>query len=107
MIKEILIKEVSKGHSTQNNSEADSNNWVPLLKYKKDYEAAIKEVRVNEWMRANGKLNAKITFDESVVLADKISHEKEAYAKEALIKEAVAKKAALENELNKPKAPDR
>ena len=50
------------------NPETAEHHWFPFLRYKKECEAAGKEVSVNEWMRATGQLDAKITHEESVVL---------------------------------------
>ena len=52
---------------------------------------------VNEWMRASGKLNAKIAHEESVASAEKIAAEKEADAKKAIEKEHQKKKEAIKN----------
>ena len=77
------------------NPETSNHHWFPFLRYKKECEAAGKEVSVNEWMRAAGKLDAKIAHEESVALAAKIKAEKEADAKKAIEKEAKEKKAGL------------
>tara|TARA_B100000965_G_scaffold404871_1_gene436937 strand:+ start:2418 stop:2711 length:294 start_codon:yes stop_codon:yes gene_type:complete len=77
------------------NPETANHHWFPFLRYKKECEEAGKEVSVNEWMRATGKLDAKIAHEESVALAAKIASEKEADAKKAIQKEAEEKKAAL------------
>ena len=77
------------------NPETANHHWFPFLRYKKECEAAGKEVSVNEWMRATGQLDAKIAHEESLALAEKIAAEKEAEAKKAIEKEAEEKKAAL------------
>ena len=85
------------------NPETANHHWFPFLRYKKECEAAGKDVSVNEWMRATGKLDAKIAHEESVALAAKISAEKEADAKKAIEKEAKEKKATLKKESNNAK----
>tara|TARA_B100000965_G_scaffold380658_1_gene377379 strand:- start:2308 stop:2619 length:312 start_codon:yes stop_codon:yes gene_type:complete len=77
------------------NPETANHHWFPFLRYKNECEAAGKEVSVNEWMRATGKLDEKIAHEEAVALAAKIAAEKEADAKKAIAKEAEEKKAAL------------
>ena len=72
--------------------ETANHHWFPFLRYKKECEAAGKEVSVNEWMRATGKLDAKIAHEESVVLAEKIAAEKE------IEKEALKKKKEIKSE---------
>ena len=85
------------------NPETANHHWFPFLRYKKECEAAGKEVSVNEWMRSTGQLDAKIAHEESVVLAEKLAAEKE-IEKEALKKkkeiekEAIEKKKGLEKE---------
>ena len=87
--------------------ETSNHHWFPFLRYKRDCEAAGKEVSVNDWLRESGKLDAKIAHEESVALAAKIAAEKEADAKKEIAKEAKEKKAAIikdtknEKELNK------
>ena len=83
--------------------ETANHHWFPFLRYKKECETAGKEVTVNEWMRAAGKLDAKIAHEESVALAAKIAEEKEADAKKAIEKEAEEKKAALRKDTSKTK----
>ena len=78
--------------------ETSNHHWFPFLRYKRDCEAAGKEVSVNDWMREAGKLDAKIAHEESVALAAKITAEKEADAKKAIAKEAEEKKAGIEND---------
>ena len=80
------------------NPETAEHHWFPFLRFKKECEAAGKEVSVNEWMRATGQLDAKIAHEESVALAAKISAEKEADAKRAIEKEALEKKALLKED---------
>ena len=85
------------------NPETAKHHWFPFLRYKKECEAAGKEVSVNEWMRATGKLDAKIAHEESVALAAKIAEEKEADAKKAIAREAEAKKEAVKKDTDKSK----
>ena len=80
------------------NPETANHHWFPFLRYKKECETAGKEVSVNEWMRATGKLDAKIAHEESVALAAKIAEEKEADSKKAIAKEAGEKKAAIKKD---------
>tara|TARA_B100000965_G_scaffold259594_1_gene218867 strand:+ start:1282 stop:1599 length:318 start_codon:yes stop_codon:yes gene_type:complete len=80
-----------------------NHHWYPFLRYKKECEAAGKEVSVNEWMRKAGKLDAKIAHEESVALAAKIAEEKEADAKKAIAKEAEEKRSAINNDTDKTK----
>ncbi len=86
---------MSKNSMNSSNPETAQHHWFPFLRYKKECEAAGKEVSVNEWMRATGQLDAKIAHEESVALAAKIAAEKEADAKRAIEKEALEKKAQL------------
>ena len=81
------------------NPENANHHWFPFLRFKKECEAAGKEVSVNEWMRATGKLEEKIAHEESVALAAKIAAEKEANAKKEIEKETLNKKKAIQNEL--------
>ena len=76
--------------SNARDPETANHHWFPFLRYKKECEAAGKEVSVNEWMRATGQLDAKIAHEESVVLAEKIAAEK------VIEKEALEKKKGLE-----------
>ena len=85
------------------NPETANHHWFPFLRYKKECEVAGKEVSINEWMRAAGKLDAKIAHEESVALAAKIAAEKEADSKKAIQQEAEEKKAALKKESDKTK----
>tara|TARA_B100001029_G_C14746853_1_gene278579 strand:+ start:298 stop:591 length:294 start_codon:yes stop_codon:yes gene_type:complete len=78
--------------------EKANHHWFPFLRYKRECEAAGKEVSVNEWMRATGKLDAKIAHEESVALASKIAAEKEADAKKEIEKEALKKKKEIQSE---------
>ena len=79
--------------------EKANHHWFPFLRFKKECEAAGKEVSVNEWMRATGQLDEKIAHEESVALAAKIAAEKEASAKKEIEKEALKKKKEIQNEL--------
>ena len=83
--------------------EKANHHWFPFLRYKRQCEAAGKEVSVNEWMRATGKLDAKIAHEESVALASKIAAEKEADAKKEIEKEALKKKKEIQSESKKTK----
>ena len=83
------------------NPDTATHHWFPFLRYKKECEAAGKEVSVNEWMRATGQLDAKIAHEESVKLAAKIAAEKEADAKKAIEKEVEAKKSAVKKDIQK------
>ena len=87
-----------KDNFNASNPEKSNNLWFPFLRYKRDCEAAGKEVSVNDWMREAGKLDAKIAHEESVALAAKITAEKEADAKKAIAKEAEEKKAGIEKD---------
>ena len=51
------------------------------MRFKKECEAAGKEVSINKWMRETGQLNEKIAHEESVALAAKIASKKKAGAK--------------------------
>ena len=92
---------MSNDSLTASDPETANHHWFPFLRYKKECEAAGKEISVNEWMRATGKLNAKIAHEESVALAAKIAAEKEADARKAIEKEAEEKKAGLNKDSNK------
>ena len=89
------------------NPDTANHHWFPFLRYKKECEAAGKEVSVNEWMRAAGKLDAKIAHEESVKLAEKIAAEKEADAKKAIEKEATEKKEMLKQDAKNAKNPQK
>ena len=94
---------MSEDSLNASNPETAKHHWFPFLRYKKECEAAGKEVSVNEWMRATGQLDAKIAHEESVVLAEKIAAEKEIEKeaqklKKELEKEALEKKKELEKE---------
>ena len=80
------------------NPETAEHHWFPFLRYKKECEAAGKEVSVNAWMRATGQLDTKIAHEESVALAAKIKAKKNAEAKRAIEKEALEKKALLKED---------
>ena len=86
---------MTEDNLNSSNPEKANHHWFPFLRYKKECEESGKEVSVNEWMRASGKLDAKIAHEESLALANKIAAEKEADAKKAIEKEAAEKKAAL------------
>ena len=86
---------MSENSLNASDPETADHHWFPFLRYKRECEAAGKEISVNEWMRATGKLNAKIAHEESVALAAKIAAEKEADARKAIEKEAEEKKAGL------------
>ena len=94
---------MSENNFDTSNPETAKHHWFPFLRYKKECEAAGKEVSINEWMRATGQLDAKIAHEESVALAEKISAEKEANAKKAIAKEAEEKKATLKKDLDNGK----
>ena len=85
------------------NPEKANHHWFPFLRYKKECEAKGKEVSVNEWMRAAGKLEAKIAHEESLALAKKIAEEKEADAKKAIKKEEEENKAAVKKDTENKK----
>ena len=89
---------MNENNFNASNPETSNHHWFPFLRYKKDCEAAGKEVSVNDWMRQAGKLDAKIAHEESVALAAKIAAEKEADAKKAIAKEAEEKKEAINKE---------
>ena len=81
------------------NPENANHHWFPFLRFKKECEAAGKEVSVNEWMIETGQPDEKITHEESVVLAAKIADEKEANAKKEIEKEVLKKKKEILSEL--------
>tara|TARA_B100000700_G_scaffold208458_1_gene229099 strand:- start:5668 stop:5976 length:309 start_codon:yes stop_codon:yes gene_type:complete len=89
---------MTENNFNASNPETANHHWFPFLRYKKECEATGKEVSVNEWMRATGKLDAKIAHEESVALAEKIAAEKEADAKKAIEQEAEAKKAGIKKD---------
>ena len=80
-----------------------NHHCFPFLRYKRECKEAGKTVSVHAWMKATGKLDAKIAHEESVELAEKISAEKEADAKKAIEKEAQAKKAKIKKEASNKK----
>ena len=82
------------------NPETANHHWFPFLRFKKECEAAGKQVSVNKWMRETGQLDEKIAHEESVALAAKIAFEKEADAKKEIEKEALKKKKEIQSELN-------
>ena len=79
--------------------ETANHHWFPFLRFKKECEAAGKEVSINKWMRETGQLNEKIAHEESVALAAKIASEKEATIKKEIEKEALKKKKEIQSEL--------
>ena len=81
------------------NPENANHHWFPFLRFKKECEAAGKEVTLNQWMRETGQLDEKIAHEESVALAAKIASEKEANAKKEIEKEALKKKKEIQSEL--------
>ena len=85
--------------SNASNPETANHHWFPFLRFKKECEAAGKEVSVNKWMRETGQLDEKIAHKESVALAIKIASEKEANAKKEIEKEALKKKKEIQSEL--------
>ena len=89
---------MSEDSINSSNPETAEHHCFAFLRYKKECEAAGKEVSVNEWMRATGQLDAKIAHEESVALAAKIAAEKDADAKRAIEKEALEKKALLKED---------
>ena len=90
---------MSEDSFNTSNTETATHHWFPFLRFKKECEAAGKEVSVNEWMRATGQLDEKIAHEESVALAAKIAAEKEADAKKEIEKEALKKKQEIQSEL--------
>ena len=80
------------------NPESANHHWFPFLRYKNECESIGKEVSVNDWMRASGKLDAKIAHEESVALAAKIAAEEKADSKKAIEKEAKEKKEAIKKD---------
>ena len=90
---------MSEDSLNASNPETASHHWFPFLRFKKECEAAGKEISVNEWMRATGQLDEKIAHEESVALAAKIAAEKEADAKKEIEKEALKKKQEIQSEL--------
>tara|TARA_Y100001968_G_C18999982_1_gene545426 strand:+ start:176 stop:469 length:294 start_codon:yes stop_codon:yes gene_type:complete len=96
---------MSEDNFLASDPETANHHWFPFLRYKRECEAAGKEVSVNEWMRASGKLDAKIAHEEAVALAAKIAAEKEADAKQEIKQEALEKKKEIKNESKtKPKS---
>ena len=63
---------MTEDNFNESNPESSNNQWFPILRYQKEFEVAGKEVSVNDWMRAVGKLEAKVAHEESVPLAEKI-----------------------------------
>tara|TARA_B100000214_G_C23899330_1_gene595701 strand:+ start:273 stop:569 length:297 start_codon:yes stop_codon:yes gene_type:complete len=80
------------------NPETANHHWFPFLRYKRECEASGKEVSVNEWMRATGKLDEKIAHEESVALAAKVTAEQHAKAKLEIEKEVLKKNKEILSE---------
>ena len=95
---------MTEGSFNSSNPETAKHHWFPFLRYKRECESAGGEVSVNEWMRATGKLDAKIAHEESVALAAKITAEKEADAKKAIEREALDKKTKIMKDNEKKKS---
>tara|TARA_Y100001968_G_scaffold296555_1_gene304837 strand:- start:1351 stop:1656 length:306 start_codon:yes stop_codon:yes gene_type:complete len=89
---------MSEDSLNSSNPKTANHHWFPFLRYKKECEAAGKDISVNEWMRATGKLDAKIAHEESLALAERIKAEKEINARKAIEKEAEEKKARLKKD---------
>ena len=85
--------------SNARDPETANHHWFPFLRFKKECEAAGKEVSINKWMRETGQLNEKIAHEESVALAAKIASEKEENIKKEIEKEALKKKKEIQSEL--------
>jgi len=85
--------------SNASDPETANHHWFPFLRFKKECEAAGKEVSVNQWMRETGQLDEKIAHEQSVALAAKIAAEKQANAKKEIEKEALKKKNEIQSEL--------
>ena len=90
---------MSEDSLTASNPETANHHWFPFLRYKRECEVSGKEVSVNEWMRATGKLDDKIAHEESLELAAKIAAEKEADAKKEIEKESLKKKKEIQSEI--------
>ena len=54
---------MSENSLNASNPETANHHWFPFLRFKKECEAAGKEVSVNEWMRATGQLEEKIAHE--------------------------------------------
>ena len=91
---------MSEDNLNASDPETANHHWFPFLRYKRECEASEKEVSVNEWMRATGKLDDKIDHEESFALAAKIAAEKDADSKKQIEKEALKKKKEIQSELN-------
>ena len=63
--------------SNARDPETANHHWFPFLRYKKECEAAGKEVSINECIREPEQLDVKIAYEESFALAAKIATEKE------------------------------
>ena len=86
--------------SNAKDPETANHHWFPFLRFKKECEAAGKEVSLDKWMRETGQLNEKIAHEESFALAAKIASEKEENIKKEIEKEALKKKKEIQKELN-------
>ena len=89
---------MSEDSLNASNPETADHHWFPFLRYKKECEAAGKEVSVNEWMRETGQLDEKIAHEESVASAAKIIAEREAHRKIEIEKEELKKKKDIQND---------
>ena len=78
--------------------ETANHHWFPFLRFRKECEAAGKEVSINKWIRETGQLNEKIAHEESVALAAKIASEKEENIKKEIEKKALKKKKEIRRE---------
>ena len=67
---------MSKENLNIHNTESAKNHGNPFLRNKKECEGTEKEDIVNEWMKTTGKIRAKIAFEESIILAAKITEDK-------------------------------
>ena len=47
-----------------------SHHWYPFLKYQEECAAVGKEASVNDWMRATGKLQGRVDFEEAKKAAE-------------------------------------
>tara|TARA_Y100001968_G_scaffold215854_1_gene198577 strand:+ start:296 stop:580 length:285 start_codon:yes stop_codon:yes gene_type:complete len=91
---------MSEDSLNTSNPATANHHWFPFLRFKKECEAAGKEVSINEWMRKTGQLDEKIAHEESVALAAKIASEKDADAKKEIEKETLKKKKEIQSESN-------
>ena len=51
-------------------SKNATHHWYPFLKYQEECAAAGKEATVNDWMRATGKLQDRIDFEDAKKAAE-------------------------------------